>query len=35
MSEIFDTPSANPEMLTHLGPLAALVGHGGGAEGVD
>jgi hypothetical protein len=35
MSEIFDTPSANPEMLTHLGPLAALVGRWEGNEGVD
>lgn len=35
MSEILDTPSANPEMLAHLGPLAALVGRWEGNEGVD
>jgi len=35
MSEILDTPSANPEMLAHLGPLAALIGLWEGNEGVD
>jgi len=35
MSEVFDTHSANPEMLAHLGPLAALVGTWEGNEGVD
>ena len=35
MSEVIDTPSANPEMLAHLGPLGALVGIWEGNEGVD
>ena len=30
-----DSPSPHPEMLAHLGPLAALVGIWEGAEGVD
>jgi hypothetical protein len=35
MSEVTDSPSPHPEMLAHLGPLAALVGIWEGAEGVD
>ena len=35
MSEICDTPSATPEMLAHLGPLAALAGMWESKEGVD
>ena len=35
MSEIIDTPSTDPEMLAHLGPLAGLVGTWEGNEGVD
>ncbi len=35
MSEILNAPSANPEMLAHLGPLAALVGPWEGNQGID
>jgi hypothetical protein len=35
MSEVTDSPSPPPEMLAHLGPLAALVGIWEGTEGVD
>jgi len=35
MSEVADSPSAHPEMLAHLGPLAALAGIWEGNEGVD
>ena len=35
MSEVTDSPSPHPEMLAHLGPLAALVGKWEGTEGVD
>ncbi len=35
MSDHIDTPSADPEILAHLGPLAALAGIWEGKEGVD
>jgi hypothetical protein len=35
MLDASDTPSASPEMLAHLGPLAALAGTWEGKEGVD
>jgi len=35
MSEVTDSPSAHPEMLAHLGPLAALAGIWEGNEGLD
>ena len=35
MSEVTDSPTPHPEMLAHLGPLAALVGTWEGTEGAD
>ena len=35
MSETIDTPSTDPAMLAHLGPLAGLIGIWEGNEGVD
>ena len=35
MSENIETSSANPELLAHLGPLAALAGTWEGKEGID